>query len=107
MTLFTIFSIIITVIFVIAQVVAVQRMLEWLKPLDHLKTLGGFLKLVELEGFIIGSFITFAPVGFLMVIIGQFMVSILLAEAHAFRLSEHQRTGKGQEWGKLPLTYRD
>lgn len=106
-TFFSIFSIIMAVIFVIAQVVVVQRMLEWLKPLDHLKTLGGFLKLVELEGFIIGAFITFAPLGFFMVISGQFMLSILLKEAHAFRLSEHQRSGRGKEWPKLPLTYRD
>lgn len=107
MTLFSVFCLIIAVIFVIAQVVAVQRMLEWLKPLDHLKTLGGFLKLVELEGFIIGAFITFAPVGFFMVISSQFVLSILLKEAHSFRLSEHKRIGKGQEWVKLPLTYRD
>jgi hypothetical protein len=107
MTLFSVFCIIIAVIFVIAQVVAVQRMLEWLKPLDHLKTAGGFLKMLELEGFIIGAFLTFAPLGFFLIIISQIIVSILLKEAHAFRLSEHQRTGKGQDWVKLPLTYRD
>jgi len=105
--LYTIFSLIIIVAFVIAQVVAVQRMLEWLKPVDHLKILGGFLKLIELEGFIIGATIVFAPVGFGIILSSQFFMSILLAEAQAFRLSEHQRTGRGQEWVKLPLTYRD
>ena len=107
MTLFVIFAIIFVVILIIAQVVAVQRMLEWISRLDHLKMLGGFIKLLELEGFILCASIIFVFTGLPLIIACQFILSILLTEASSFRAAEYFRKGKISEWLKLPLTYRD
>lgn len=106
-TLFVLFVLIFVVIFIIAQVIAVKRMLEWVKRLDHLRMLGGAAKLIELEGFILLASIIFTPLGVGMIIVCQFILSILLAEAHSFRITERLRTRKAREWLKLPLTYRD
>jgi hypothetical protein len=115
-TLFLIFVVIFIVILIIAHVVAVQRTLEWISRLDHLKMLGGCVKFLELVGFIFGPSILFIFIGMpliltsqglVLILTGQFILSIYLNEANTFRVVEHFRTGKLSEWLKLPLTYKD
>ncbi len=106
-TLLALFSFIFFIVLTIAHIIAIRRMLEWVSRLDHLKTLGGFSKFLELEGFILLASIVFSPIGFLLILLSQRIHSILLTEAHTFRISEHIRIDKGKNWLKIPLTYRD
>jgi hypothetical protein len=95
------------VIFITAQVVVIRRTIHCVKRFDHLRVLGAILKVLELEGFVFIASIVFAPAALLLVFYSQIIQALLLAEGHLYRMSEHQRTGKGAGWLKLPLIYRD
>jgi len=107
-TLFAIYVLMFLTVFIMAQIVAFRMMLDWVHRLDHFKTFGGFIKLIELEGFIALASVVAAPLGLILIILSQFSQSLLLAEAHTFRICELFRTtAQENTWPKLPPTYRD
>jgi len=104
---FSIFSLAFLGVFIAAQIVSCRRMLEWIKRFDHLRVLGGVLKIIELEGFIFLASVIFSVFGLVLILVSQMSQAFLLTEAHTFRLSEHSRTGSGEGRPKLPMVYRD
>lgn len=105
MLLATVFWLAWVAVVVFAHLVMVHRMLEWVRPLDHARTLGGVVKFVELEGFFLLASVTLALPALVLLVLGQLGEIALLAEAHLFRLSEWRRAAFGVP--KIPLTYRD
>ncbi len=125
------------VVVLYAQIVIVRRMLKHAKMVDHLRSILGFTKLAELEGFfllpaaglILSRFAgllaseglwlalqrgllllqsaAYLFAAILILLAGQFLQSIVLNENHLFRLSEERRTGSMGNVPKVPMTYRD
>lgn len=104
---FFVFMLCFAAVLIAAQVVIIRRTIAHVKRLDHLRVLGAVMKLLELEGFVFVASVVFAPAALLVIVYTQVLQAVLFAESHLFRLSEHRRKGKTDEFPKLPLTYRD
>ncbi len=63
--------------------------------------------MIELEGFVFLPSIVFSLLGLILILLSQMSQVFLLTEAHAFRLSEHSRTGSGEGQPKMPMVYSD
>lgn len=93
----TLFVLFVAGVLIASQIYAVRKMRAWVSNIDHHKTLGGFLKLCELEGFILLPSIIVSLVGFAVIVLGQFFMSIMLTEAHACKVFEHLSVDKSRQ----------
>lgn len=104
---FFVFMVGFAVVLITAQVVIIRRTIVHVKRLDHLRVFGAVMKFQELEAFVFVASVVFAPAALLVIVYTQVLQAVLFTESHLFRLSEHRRKGKTDEFPKLPLTYRD
>lgn len=93
-------------IFAYSQLVVVRRVKFHVSRLRHFRTLGGVLRFVEFEGFILLASVIFAPAALLMILAGQGGLALLYSELHQFRIASEFHDRAPGKWPINPMTYR-
>ena len=92
----TLFYSIFFALFIISQYVAAAMTLGWVRRFEKFKMLAGFLRMAELEGFILLPSLILAPAGLLLVLGSQMLQAALLPKAQAVAKPEVRRPQQTQ-----------